>query len=616
MCGIAGILSSTKPVSIADLQLMTGAIPHRGPEGDGHWINPNKKIGFGHRRLAIIDLSDEADQPMKYLDGRYTLIYNGEIYNYIELREELVKKGYQFRSTGDTEVLIALFAEKKERCLDHLDGMFAFAIWDEKEQRLFCARDRFGEKPFYYAMKDGAFYFGSEMKALWAAGIPRKADNKMLFNYLLNGVLYNPGDPSETFYEGISKLRAAHYFYITPADPTPKPKIYWSVNYEKTHAAIGEAEAIEKFRELFFESVKLRLRSDVAVGSSLSGGLDSSAVVCVIDRLRENSEQKQATFSARFPGFAKDEGKFMQMVIDKTRVSPHFVFPDEKGLVEDFETLCRHQEEPFGSASIYAQFCVMRLAKENNVTVLLDGQGADEILAGYLHYFDSYFKQLRRENKKLYKTEKNAYAEMHGSENMSGIKNISKQILDVYMPNFLQAKIRRYKKKVSSGSNTLLAKDFFREYAPHDFFPAFDDAKSLNQALYKSTFEGELEDLLRYADRNSMAHSREIRLPFLSHKLVEFMFQLPENFKIRNGVTKYLMRQSFSEILPPGILGRMDKIGYEPPQNKWLTNRDMINSILEAAESLKKHGIIDKKSSIAWDNDSILWKILMAKITI
>lgn len=613
MCGIAGILSSSKPVRAADLKLMTGAIVHRGPEGDGHWINSNEKIGLGHRRLAIIDLSHDADQPMKYLDGRYSIIYNGEIYNYIEIREELVKKGYKFKSTGDTEVLLALFAEKQERCLDDLDGMFSFAIWDEKEQRLFCARDRFGEKPFYYTVRDDVFYFGSEMKALWAAGIPKTTNNKMLFNYFVNDVLYNPNDLSETFYEGISKLKAAHYFYITPENIKPAPKRYWDIDYKKAYSKIDETEAKETFRELFFESVARRLRSDVAVGSSLSGGLDSSAVVCIIDRLRENSEQKQMTFSARFPGFAKDEGKFMQIVIDRTRVDPHFVFPDEKGLYEDFETLCVHQEEPFGSASIYAQFCVMRSAKENDVTVLLDGQGADEILAGYIHYFSFYLKQLRRENRQLYKSEKNAYIEMHGLQSQP-LKTVGKRILDSYMPESLQSRILRLKSRIASGSVLFLSRDFFREYDSQDFFFSLNHINSLNQALYKSTFEGELEDLLRYADRNSMAHSREVRLPFLSHKLVEFMFNLPEKFKLQNGITKYLMRQSFSGILPDSILNRMDKISYEPPQNKWLKSRDMINSILITAESLKKRGIMDKDSSINWNNEAMLWKILMSKI--
>ena len=613
MCGIAGILSSSKSVTLNELKSMTDAISHRGPDGDGHWIDNNKTTGLGHRRLAIIDLSCEADQPMKYQNDRYSLIFNGEIYNYIELRERLVRNGCKFKTSSDTEVLLALFDEKKEKCLEDLDGMFSFAVWDEKEKRLFCARDRFGEKPFFYAVIDGTLYFASEMKALWAAGVPRHANNKMLFNYLLNGILYNPKDLSETFYEGIFRLKAAHYFYTSPEKISPEPIRYWDIDYKQTPSKISDEEATEKFRDLFFESISRRLRSDVAVGSSLSGGLDSSAVVCVIDRLREDSQQKQMTFSARFPGFAKDEGKFMQMVIDRTRVDPHFVFPDEKGFMEDFETLCRHQEEPFGSASIYAQFCVMRLAKQNNVTVLLDGQGADEILAGYLQYFSFYFKQLRRENKALYKTEKSAYANVHNFQGMAGIKNIGGQILQTYFPPFLQTKIRRIKKKISSHSTPFLNKDFFREYSGQDFYLNFDYANSLHQALYKSTVEGELEDLLRYADRNSMAHSREVRLPFLSHKLVEYMFELPEHFKIRNGVTKYLMRKSFAGILPEEIINRMDKIGYEPPQANWLKSKEMKEKTDCSKKRLIESGILTKNLSSNLDN-TLEWKLLMADL--
>lgn len=591
---------------------MTDAVSHRGPDGDGHWIDDRKKIGLGHRRLAIIDLSSEADQPMKYHDGRYSMIFNGEIYNYIELKEKLSKKGYEFKTSSDTEVLLALFDEKKEKCLDELDGMFAFAIWDEKEKKLFCARDRFGEKPFFYAVKDGAFYFASEMKALWAVGVSRKTNDKMLFNYLLNGILYNPRDLSETFFEGIRRLKAAHYFFVSPEKISPEPVRYWDIDYRKTPAKISDDEAIEKFRELFFESVNRRLRSDVAVGSSLSGGLDSSAVVCVIDRLRENSAQKQMTFSARFPGFSKDEGKFMQMVIDRTRVDPHFVFPDENGLIDDFETLCRHQEEPFGSASIYAQFCVMRLAKENNVTVLLDGQGADEILAGYLQYFNFYFKQLRREDKTLYKTEKAAYAAVHNLQGKSGIKEIGGEILQDYFPPFLQSKIRKFKKKISANSQPFLNRDFFGEYANQDFYLNFDYAKSLHHALYKSAVEGELEDLLRYADRNSMAHSREVRLPFLSHKLAEFVFALPEHFKIRGGVTKYLMRKSFTGILPDGIVNRMDKIGYEPPQANWLKIPAMKEKVSSSLTNLIDNKILDKDAIKNAESSETVWKLLMA----
>jgi asparagine synthase (glutamine-hydrolysing) len=210
MCGIAGIIGAPNKITIESLQSMTGILAHRGPDGDGHWINGEKQVGLGHRRLAIIDLSDAGSQPMHFQNSRYTIVYNGEIYNYIEIKENLIRQGYQFQTTCDTEVLLALFDAKKENCLSDLDGMFSFAIWDERERRLFCARDRFGEKPFYFALHQGALYFASEMKALWAAGVPKEINNRMLFNYMAYGYVYNPENLAETFHRNVFKLKAAN----------------------------------------------------------------------------------------------------------------------------------------------------------------------------------------------------------------------------------------------------------------------------------------------------------------------------------------------------------------------------------------------------------------------
>lgn len=590
---------------------MSDKIAHRGPDGDGFWLNSNKTVGFGHRRLAILDLSDDGNQPMHYGDGRYTIIFNGEIYNFIEIRERLEKKGYEFKSHCDTEVLLANFHDKGEKCLNDFDGMFAFAIWDELEKTLFCARDRFGEKPFYYALHDGAFYFASEMKALWAAGVPKKVGDKMLFNFLAHNYLQNPNDLSETFFENIYKLKAAHFFRISPESLEVEQQNYWKIDYQNVDHEITETDAAEKFRELFDESVMRRLRSDVAVGSSLSGGLDSSLVVCTIDKLNHNRRIPQATFSARFLGFAKDEGKFMQFVIDKTDARPHFTFPDENGLIEDLETLFYHQEEPFNHSSIYAQFCVFRLAKENNVTVLLDGQGADELLAGYHPYFSVYFNELKRRDKNLWKAETAAHSEIHFGTNLANKTAKLKNSLKNYLPESLKTKISRTKVKINL--NGFLSKDFIESQFENYFLLQEKQPETLAETLYKATFGGGLEDLLRYADRNSMAHSREVRLPFLSHKLAEFLFTLPPEMKIKNGTTKYIMRKAFAEILPPEITNRQDKIGYEPPQNKWLAMPKMQEKVCEANSFLVKHSYIRPDFSDN-QNSSKIWKILMAEM--
>lgn len=611
MCGISGVIGSNKKISKEILQKMTGAIAHRGPDGDGHWINKAGNVGLGHRRLSIIDLSDDGRQPMSYCDERYQIVFNGEIYNYIELKETLLQKGFVFKSTCDTEVLLALYHEKKEKCLEDLDGMFAFAIWDEKEQRLFCARDRFGEKPFYFALHDGALFFASEMKALWAAGVPREADNRMLFNYLAYGYVYNPQNLSETFYANIRKLEAAHYFFVTPQKLQPEPQRYWNIDYGAVDENITADEAQNGFHELFYESVKRRLRSDVPVGSSLSGGLDSSLVVCVIDELNKNKTHPQATFSARFPGFAKDEGKYMQMVVDKTNVDPHFVYPDDEGLEKDFEKLFYHQEEPFGSASIYAQFCVMRLAKENNVTVLLDGQGADELLAGYHSYFFDYFRELRNQDKPLWKQELSSYSKVHpnGAATMTGKQKFKESI-----PNSVRVKLSQIKWK--QNLRQVFDRDFLETHFHKPSIPQTSFPKSLAESLYISTSQGSLEELLRYCDRNSMAHSREVRLPFLSHKLAEYLFTLPSRFKIQNGVTKNIMRETFAGILPAEIVARQDKIGYEPPQAKWLESKIMKDRLNSANDYLLETKIVNNnfgKNMLAKNDFRLIWKVLMAE---
>lgn len=272
MCGIAGIVSiDTNKMTKSLIKKMTDIIHYRGPDGDGHWINSDTNVGLGHRRLSIIDLSHEADQPMHYL-GRYSIVFNGEIYNYIELKEILVKQGYLFKTSSDTEVLLALYDREKENCLQFLDGMFSFVIYDDEKKEIFAARDRFGEKPFYYSYKPGEYFlFGSEMKCLWEAGVPKEVNNEMLFIYLSYGSLHNPHNEKETFYNNCFILPHSHYLKLSATNISLSIKKYYDIDHKSINHTITEAQAKEKFRELFFTSVSRRLRSDVTVGSSLSG---------------------------------------------------------------------------------------------------------------------------------------------------------------------------------------------------------------------------------------------------------------------------------------------------------------------------------------------------------
>lgn len=614
MCGIAGMVSiDPERVTLSGLKSMTDVIAYRGPDGDGHWISEHGKVGLGHRRLSIIDLSHGADQPMHYRN-RYTIVFNGEIYNYIELRETLAKQGYAFSTVSDTEVLMALYDRDKEKCLQLLDGMFAFAIYDKAEQVVFCACDRFGEKPFFYSYQPGKYFlFGSELKELWQVGIPKKINNKLLYNYLLTGALSNSDDQSETFYEQCTRLPHSHYLKIDIGELQLKSYCYYDIDWRQTDHSITEPKASERFRELFYESVKRRLRSDVPVGSSLSGGLDSSLVVSVIDELK-GRQQIQKTFSAVFPGFAKDERKYMDMVIGKSNVDPYFVTPKDEGMIKELVNLSYHQEEPYGSASIYVQYKVMQLAKQHNVTVLLDGQGADELLAGYHSYYQWYFKELFRQDKTSYVDQKARYEALHSANTINGVVNGGlKQKIRERLPFAVKPLKAVYGLLKPDKRNNYLDDHFAAAYR-NVSFPESKVPGSLNEALYISTMKGGLQELLRYADRNSMAHSREVRLPFLSHELADFLFSLPSHFKIKDGWTKWIMRRSFGQQLPEQITWRKDKIGYEPPQKSWMEGRefrDLITGYSEilVSQRILNRSILNNKKEV--DNNT-LWRRLMA----
>lgn len=591
MCGIAGIITAN-PNELGGnrLKKMTDIIAHRGPDGDGQWISPDGKVGLGHRRLSIIDLSDAGAQPMHYLD-RYSITFNGEIYNYIELKELCEKQGYRFASHSDTEVIMALYDWKKEACLSYFDGMFALVIYDAKAQKVFAARDRFGEKPFYYYHEQGKiFVFASEMKALWTTGVKRELNRRMLYNYMAFKYVDNPADYSETFFSGITRLPHSHYILIDVPSLTMTSQRYWDINKNYTDHSVSMEQAAEKFRELFYTSVSRRLRSDVPVGSSLSGGLDSSAVVAVIDDLNKTKGLKQSTFSAIFPGFEKDESQYIHLLLKQLNVDPHFTSPDADTMLRELDTCFYHQEEPFGSASILAQYEVLKLAKQNNVTVLLDGQGADELLAGYHPFYQYFFKELKKTNPSLYTKELTAYRQLQGNSTINPVPPKDMKYYARKLGEPARDQLKKWRGIYRQWTHPYFSADFFHEYSQEQFiFP--NPATTLNEALYNSVNES-MTQLLRYADRNSMAHSREVRLPFLSHELVEFLFSLPAAFKIHEGWTKYIQRKAFEPLLPAAITWRKDKIGYEPPQKKWMEKEEVKQRILATRQELVKEKIL------------------------
>jgi asparagine synthase (glutamine-hydrolysing) len=592
MCGIAGIIQQDpNNHSLRDIKKMTDAISHRGPDGEAAWQNRNMQALLGHRRLSIIDLSSAADQPIHYHD-RYSIIHNGEIYNYIELKEELIRLDYSFKSQTDTEVIVAAYDHWGPDCLEKFDGMFAFAIWDEARQELFAARDRFGEKPFFFSKAKGKFLFASEMKALWAAGTRKIPNQKLLFNFLTIGYTDNPEIPSETFFEEISKLPPAAFLVYDLKKDSLEIINYWDIDIDVQNKSISTEKASEEFLQLFHDSVKKRLRSDVPLGISLSGGVDSTSI-CAMAGQSISSSNTGKSFTAVFEGFERDEKHYAKLAADHFQLQHFFVNISAADLLNDWKRFCSQQEEPAGSASAYAQFKVFELAKQNDVKVLLDGQGADEILAGYPKYYKWYWQELYRKGK-LFKSRELENAINNGVRESFTFKNR----LAAWFPGFTSIVMeRQYLLKAIKQED--LSKEFVqlqsREayYTPPEHF-------TLNGVLYFNTRVHGLEELLRYADRNSMAHGRETRLPFLSHQLVEFLFSLPSSFKIRKGWTKWLLRNSMESLLPGEICWRKEKIGFEPPQKSWMENAAVQEAIHSAktklvGEKVLKPSVLDKK---------------------
>lgn len=567
---------------------MTDALAHRGPDGEGSWQNGTGKVLLGHRRLSIIDLSEAGSQPLHYMQ-RYTLIHNGEVYNYIELRATLEKKGYQFRSQTDSEVIAAAFDCWRSACVEQFDGMFAFAVWDEKEQELFVARDRFGEKPLYYFYSGECLLFASEMKAIWAAGVKKRLNQRMLFNFLTIGYTDNPARPGETFYEDIFRLPAASTFTFNPGSKQPVPETYWELDPEYQDRNISESEALEHFTFLFRDAVRKRLRSDVAVGSSLSGGLDSSSVIALASEGKTGGYSPKA-FTALFPGFEKDEGAWAALVAGQYGLEHHTVAVSVEGMIRDWEQVCGQQEEPFGSASIYAQYKVYELARSQGIKVLLDGQGADEILAGYSKYYKWYWQELFR-NRKLTRSKELKAARALGVQERFDYRNR----IAAYFPAFATVVMEnRYLLRALRQED--LTPDFVQLQSKEAYYTT-PDHFTLNGVLHFNTCIHGLEELLRYADRNAMAHGREVRLPFLSHELVEFVFSLPARFKIRHGWTKWLLRETMKDKLPEPITWRKDKVGFEPPQQQWMRDPRVQEMVREARKKMIGAGIL--KASVA-----------------
>ncbi len=582
MCGICGILNfDQQKVDESLVSKMMQEMKHRGPDDDGIFIDEN--VGLGYVRLSIIDLSSAGHQPMLDNTGRYVMIFNGEIYNYIELREEL-KNQYQFKTQTDSEVLLAAYIIWGEWCLDKLNGMFSFVIYDNINKTIFAARDRFGVKPFYYYYNEDQFIFASEIQPiLKVLKTKPEPDNHSIYDFLV----FNRSDQTNaTFFKDIKKLQHGNKLFIDLKNKKTYNKLQINTWYDlRTKVKLADPFIdAEEFREYLISSVKFRLRSDVPVGVCLSGGLDSSSLVSIMLKIFETKNLH--TFSAVYgKGKSGDESYFIDLYKSQLD-NMHYTTPTSESLLSDLDEFIKVHPEPIPTTSPYAQYKVMEAAK-GNVVVLLDGQGADEELAGYHYFFGIYFKELLRKLKfGLLGKEMYEYYFKHHS--FYGIKSF----FYFAMPNFIKNAIPTIRKDC-------LNAEFSNNFHTNTVNELIYDSKTLNEALLDH-FEYKLEHLLKWEDLNSMHFSIEARVPFLDYRLVEKVLALSSNMLIKDGTTKYIFREAMKDLLPEEIRTRKDKIGFSTPQDDWFRTPDWqikINEVLKSQSFCNRNYINPVKAN-------------------
>lgn len=639
MCGIVGIYNFKEAVNPVLIKKMADTLKHRGPDDEGYLgihfdikkvysligndsqiegvklQDFNQPVNFllGHRRLSIIDLSTNGHQPMSNEDGSLWIVHNGEIYNYLELKKELEALGHQIKSKTDTEVILHSYEEWGRDCLNYFNGMWAFVIVDVKRRKIFCSRDQVGIKPFYYFYDGKRFAFASEIKALLKIDhLSIEPNEQIIADYLFYGLLDHT---KETFFKDIYQLRPGEYLILDEDRWIVQP--YWEVQPKEIFFQNNE-DNVKQFYELLEDSIRLRLRTDVPIGSCLSGGLDSSSIVCVANRLMFDGVStepkligdKQKTFSSCFEHFTYDERYFIEKVIAHTGAEKNYIFPKPEELFLEIYSLIWHQEEPFISTSMYAQWKVMSLAKQRGVTVLLDGQGGDELLSGYLPSYYFFFKHILREGNPIKLI----------NEGVGFLKNqrmglpilLTRLVRDILLKG-----VNPFSQKYTEKKMEWVDGGFRKRYLrPLPEPKVFKD--ELNNYLYQLFRMTRLPSLLHYEDRNSMAFSLEARLPFLDYRLIEFVFNLPPEEKIEGGLTKAILRKAMQGILPEEVRRRTDKMGFVTPEDIWFKTI-LKNSVYQifGSKPFAKRGYfnVDKviqtfgdycKGKINWD--STIWR--------
>ncbi|MFC7286920.1 asparagine synthase (glutamine-hydrolyzing) [Herminiimonas glaciei] len=568
MCGFVAVIGPGAPLPQTILEHMRDQLAHRGPDGAGTWMgnHANGSIGMGFRRLAIIDTRHIADQPMVSGDKNKVVVFNGEIYNFVEIRAELEAKGRRFVTRSDTEVLLQAYEHWGESMVERLNGMFAFMIWDASKNQALIARDRFGEKPLFICkLPDGKIAVASEIKALLAhPDIKASYDLSMFGRVLNNGHLVF--GTQDTLFQNIRQFPAAHCMLVTAEGRILGERRYWTPAYDRALSSVERKELIHQFREKLEQSVAMRMRSDVPMTACLSGGLDSSTLVALLADQTANLAEGgiKGAISARFPDDPTiDEGHFIDLVLQSTGLKGHTVTPTSDELSRDLRRLHWHHETIIPGPSMYLEWCVMREARKLGYKVIIDGQGADEVLAGYRSYLQAYQAELAsrgpigllqsvllgyKRNRRLEQTAK----QYDNAQRRFGIRD-----------SFSISQMRKFP--------TGFAAEMSAAYGG-DGLPALQDIGALRFDLALNLLRTSLPSNLYSGDRNSMAHGIECRYPFLDYDLVDFATHLPDWAYMDDAWNKAILRKALPDKLPHSVLWRVDKVGFAAPQDKWLAS--------------------------------------------
>jgi asparagine synthase (glutamine-hydrolysing) len=637
MCGITGFFGK-KNVDLRKYYMAHSVLSHRGPDDEGFILKQQNgqvincfgektietkkkkydireqgesKFCLGHHRLSIIDLSEGGHQPLQSNCGRYYIVFNGEIYNYLELRDELKALRYSFKTSSDTEVIITAFSHWREESFKKFNGMWAMVIYDSTENLCFMSRDRFGIKPLYLYQSKEVTYFASEMKFFKSLGLNLSLNDSVAIDYLSHCLIDHT---EQTFYNEIQSFPAAHYAVFSGNGDQIRQKRYWNIEICENKSTTSYNTAKEELRELLHSSLEFRLQSDVPVGTLLSGGLDSTAIVCLLTKYFDLPRNELSAFSAVFEEEEFSEKKYIEDTVRQNpTINSHYIYPSPKDLETDFCHLLETIETPFRSLAVYSQHCIYRYIKnETDIVVLLNGQGSDEIFAGYRNHYAAYFSEL------IYKGNFVSLA-----QEIKWMRRYRKHEINTYLYQTLSSsipnRVKKIIKKIRNNKSSIMS--LFEGNIVGD--NPLGSHKNLSSILLHDLNISALPEYLRYEDRNSMAYSLESRLPFLDYRMVEWAFKLPSNFKIKNGLNKRILRETFSNDITPSVQNRKDKMGFVSPQQIWQKNvlRPWMEKVILSkdksgllnqsnVESLYKQYVNGNNTTDSW----IWWRIFCFKV--